>query len=84
MQSSPACLTAERRPTPPLCIARVQGGSAAPASGVGRASTDEAAGTAAGAFDDLDDLFGTGFEDLSDGEEGGNGKEAEREMHAKV
>ncbi|CAN0530002.1 unnamed protein product [Ectocarpus sp. 12 AP-2014] len=61
-----------------------QGGSAAPASGVGRAATDEAAGAATGAFDDFDDLFGTGFEDLSDGEEGGNGKEAEREMHAKV
>ncbi|CBN77119.1 MEKK and related serine/threonine protein kinases amardillo repeat-containing protein [Ectocarpus siliculosus] len=61
-----------------------QGGSAAPASGVSQAATDEASGSAAGAFDDFDDLFGTGFEDLSDGEEGSNGKEAEREMHAKV
>ncbi|CAM9912715.1 unnamed protein product, partial [Ectocarpus fasciculatus] len=62
-----------------------QGGSAAPGSGSGQAATDEAAaGAAAGAFDDFDDLFGTGFEDLSDGEEEGTGKDAEREMHAKV
>lgn len=34
--------------------------------------------------DELDDVFGTGFEDLSDDDEGGTGEEAERELHAKV
>lgn len=38
-----------------------------------------------GVFDDFDDVFGAGFEDLSDDEEGGAcGEEAERELHAKV
>lgn len=35
-------------------------------------------------LDDLDDVFGTGFEDLSDDDEGGTGEEADRELHAKV
>lgn len=44
-----------------------------------------AAAAAEAATDDgFDDLFGTGFEELSDGEEGETGEEAERELHAKV
>lgn len=45
------------------------------------AGVDEEGG---GGMDDFDDLFGAGFEDLSDGEDGGTGEEAERELHAKV
>lgn len=48
----------------------------------GRAGPDRDGG--GGGLDDFDDLFGAGFEDLSDGEDGGTGEEAERELHAKV
>lgn len=44
-----------------------------------------AAAAAEAATDDgFDDLFGAGFEELSDGEEGETGEEAERVLHAKV
>lgn len=43
-----------------------------------------AAAASADRDDGFGDIFGTGFEDLSDGEEGDTGEEAERERHAKV
>ncbi|CAN0018343.1 unnamed protein product, partial [Scytosiphon promiscuus] len=55
-------------------------GSSMATTGLAAAGGDENGGS----LDDFDDLFGAGFEDLSDGEDGGTGEEAERELHAKV
>lgn len=49
----------------------------------GNAAAAAAAAAAAG-DDGFDDLFGDGFEELTDGEETETGEKAEQEVHAKV
>lgn len=76
-----------------MSLSSPQGSSAASATGAAAGGGGVAAGRAGGGlegggfdtdFDDLDDVFGTGFEELSDDDDEGTREEAVREMHAKV